>query len=227
MKSGFEIRGFTPWQRLPRVNSRKSGPPPDRAGSGSFVRRGIASLEFVLAFPLLLAVAAIIFGVGSAGVRKSQVAITARHDAWQRRAGAHAPTPLVLNPGLKDGKIYAPATQSISLPTGFTQGSVTAESQNHLLAAPWDYLDVKFADNTPDFTPHTEPLTAILQNAIPGLPSSALSIVTSLGQMFGQITSVAGPISGMTSQVVNTAVRVAGIALVPFGFYNLYQATQD
>jgi len=48
-------------------------------------RRGIASLEFVLSLPFILAVAVIIASVGLMGLRKSEVVIHSRYVSWERR----------------------------------------------------------------------------------------------------------------------------------------------
>ena len=52
------------------------------------IRRGIASLELVLVFPLLLAIVSVLFAIGQCDVAKVGTATDARRQTWAQRPKA-------------------------------------------------------------------------------------------------------------------------------------------
>jgi hypothetical protein len=108
-------------------------------------RSGIATLEYVLVFPMLLAMAAALFVMGRAILRKEVVASTARKDAWQKRPSAQPGEPLQLNHNPVDSAVDSTATKPVSLGKIFPGQTNQAESRATVTAHPWAKEDLPFA----------------------------------------------------------------------------------
>jgi hypothetical protein len=182
-------------------------------------------MEVALSFPFLLLMAALIFGVAIASIRKSEVAAAARHDAWRKRPNAHAQDALSLS-ALTSGEISDSASRTVSLPSSvYGQGSLTAKSRNLLLAASWSHPDIEFDSSTPDFVPHSKPLGGILNNALPGVSPGLVSALDAIGQAFSRLESLLSA-GELLATAANGLVKAAGILVAPFN-ESLYEATLD
>ena len=120
-------------------------------------RRGMAPLEFVFVFPLLLCLTAALFLVARADLSKSFSATDARHRAWAGRAAVPAGEPLTFR--ADPANSLAARTTLKDVPAGplFAAG-FKAESRNTVFAHPWDKRAVPFTPGHPRFEPHLDEL---------------------------------------------------------------------
>ena len=124
----------------------------------------MATLEFVMSLPILMLMIVSILAVGWAMIRKSDVAVASRHDAWARRPGAdsdqgpqgedvkdHPCHPLAVVASPASGETLAVAKAQFSMPS-WLGSTVTAESRNAVLLGSWDYREVpEMAGQGPHF----------------------------------------------------------------------------
>jgi hypothetical protein len=124
-------------------------------------RRGIASLELVLVFPMVLAIAAALFLIGRADVAKLAVATVARRQTWQERAQAPAGHRLRPWHNPLDSKISSQPVQSLSMGPLFSGQTRQAQSGNTLIANTWDFQAIPFPSLKKNMLPHTSVLALI------------------------------------------------------------------
>ena len=115
------------------------------------VRRGMAPLEFVLVFPLLVSIGAAIVWVGVSGARKVSTASEARGQAWTDRNQADAGEVLKLHHDAAQSRIAR--TASTPLPKPPVVPRRTAESTTGTDFRFWSIDERLFADST-DKPPH-------------------------------------------------------------------------
>jgi hypothetical protein len=118
-------------------------------------RPGIASLEMVLVFPLLLALVAGVFLIARADAAKTFTATRARAEAWNRRADANPGDPLVL--GTDPGRSAVDGSGSAGVKPGplFPTANFRARSANTATGNTWASPTVRFAPQPP-MVPHME-----------------------------------------------------------------------
>jgi hypothetical protein len=130
-------------------------------------RRGVAPIELVLCLPFLVGALALIFTLASAGLTKSQSAVSARHNAWRERnnvwqdsstytqsnssvAGTEA-VGLILalgpgyatNAGLLEGNDSR--TVAVAHP-GYESKILTTDANHFVLGGAWDHRRVPSTD---------------------------------------------------------------------------------
>lgn len=130
-------------------------------------RRGMAPLEFVLVFPLLLGLTAGLFLIARADMTKSFAATDARHRAWAGRPAVPPGQPLTLT---ADPAASAAAHTTVKpVPPGpLFGGGYRAESRDTVFANPWDARAVPFAPGRGSFNPHLTEL-GMVAGQVPGL----------------------------------------------------------
>lgn len=119
-------------------------------------RRGLATLETVMSFPPLIALAAILLAIGSASVRKVDTVVVARHRTWSHRIERPG-TPFPYGEIAKE-MMAEKSEQLVSMPPGLASlpsgaSSVTAISRNHIHVDPWDDRPSSFSSKAPHLSP--------------------------------------------------------------------------
>ena len=115
-------------------------------------RRGVASLELVLAFPMMLFCAAGVMYSGRAGLARTSAAISVRRSVFLEREKADSPSPLsvfetVDNPNsVETGRSFKTWIRGPKEPI--------ARSKAATLTGEWNHYSVKFEPNRGLFTPH-------------------------------------------------------------------------
>lgn len=120
-------------------------------------RRGIATLEAVLALPFLAALVAVILAIGSGNLKRSIAVNQARQDAWKGREQGLAAEPTALRvlqiemlrgggprPGLKESL----RTERVSMP-GFLRNFSSARGKHVVLGGAYDYRVIDFGRGSP------------------------------------------------------------------------------
>jgi hypothetical protein len=151
-------------------------------------RRGIATLEYVLVFPMLLAMAAALFVMGRAILRKEVVASTARKDAWQKRPTAQPGHPLQLTHNPMNSAVDSTATKPVSLGKIFPGQTNQAESRAVVTGHPWVKEDLPFAPGQGILRPHGHELDLLgnnLTSLLGGMTQSRSSTQTITRQLGG------------------------------------------
>jgi hypothetical protein len=125
-------------------------------------RRGIASLELVLVFPMLLALVAGLFLIGRADLAKVAAATAARRQTWQERAQA-SPGPDLLRPWHNplDSQVSSLPVQSASMGPLFPGQTLRASSGDTLVANPWAFQAIPFPPLDKNMRPHTSVLALL------------------------------------------------------------------
>lgn len=112
-------------------------------------RKGIATLEMVMSFPILAFLIAMMFTVYFATMKKSQLTMEVRHQAWQHRTALDAgkANPFGLLQSHVSGTEREELTRDVAsyrnwypgVPREITWGNV-------VLTGSWDYRQVEFDD---------------------------------------------------------------------------------
>jgi hypothetical protein len=132
---------------------------PHRKPHAADRRRGLATLEVAMALPILVGMLSIIFTLANAGLTKTDVAITARQEAWQERHGERAGRTLDVSGANAVGGILGfrgnPAggvienrsvKNATALYPGFKGFTLEADNRHQVLAGTWDFpVDTRFA----------------------------------------------------------------------------------
>jgi hypothetical protein len=174
----------------------------------------MAPLEFVIVFPLLLALTAALFLIARADLAKSLTATTARHDAWAGRATVPAGSPLALNPDPAQSLSARTATRPV--PGGpLFKGEFTAESRAAVYAHPWDWRGVPFDGGRSAFEFHDHEFSLLI-GQIPELRQLAAFLGGGM-QLIGFIMDpTRNPVLSVfrvIGPVLNAVVVVAGMIL--------------
>jgi len=130
-------------------------------------RRGAAPIELVLCLPFLVGALAVIFTLASAGLTKSQSAVTARHNAWRERNNEWEDSPtytetnssvagtgalgviLALGPGYATnaGLLEGNDSRSVAVAhPGYESQSLTTDANHFVLGGAWDHRRVPSTD---------------------------------------------------------------------------------
>jgi hypothetical protein len=179
-----------------------------RSGSKAADRRpGIASLEFVLVLPFLLALVAGLFILGMGAEHKGHTIVAARHDAWRNRPQAAPGQTLQVWADPMASKVQATIRESYTPPM-VLRTTFWAESRNSLVANPWDFHAIPFAPGQGAFTPHLDPLAKIAAN-IP-IPTPLIPLLRTYAALMNLPASPYIEPLRWISQRLNNAVWVAG-----------------
>ncbi|QDU44874.1 Prefoldin subunit [Symmachiella dynata] len=130
-------------------------------------RRGAAPIELVLCLPFLVGALAVIFTLASAGLTKSQSAVTARHNAWRERNNEWQDSPtysqtnsnvagtgalgviLALGPGYATnaGLLEGNDSRSVAVAhPGYESQNLTTDANHFVLGGAWDHRRVPSTD---------------------------------------------------------------------------------
>lgn len=175
-------------------------------------RRGIATLEFVIVFPMLLVMVAAIFLMARADVEKTFVVTNARNDAWQKRATANPGNVLKLlnDPAASEAK--GAATHAVVRSNYYAPESFTAEGKATAVGKTWDKEHLKFTPGRPHLDPHRDELTLLAEN-IPALASIVNLSLQVLGTVMSPERDVLMKAAAAVGKLANVLVVVAGFAL--------------
>ncbi len=154
-------------------------------------RHGIATLEFVLVFPMLLALVAGLFLVARADVSKTLTATQARNELWQRERNANPGAVLAL--GNDPARSLVAATPSNPVRGGslFPNG-FTARSKAATTGRTWDYRDVPFGSVSRFMGFHIKEL-GLITAGLAQAPGILGNLNTFLGQL--KLPGVPNPLS--------------------------------
>jgi hypothetical protein len=173
-------------------------------------RRGIASLELVLVFPMVLAIAAALFLIGHADVAKLAAATAARRQTWQERAEAPAGQRLRPWHNPQDSQISSQPVQSVSMGPLFSGQTRQAQSGNTVIANTWAFEAIPFPPLKKNMLPHTSVL-ALIGTDVSTAIFQGFQLLFDPGLDFGGNPVLqAARITGIGENVV---VKAAGYAL--------------
>ncbi len=126
----------------------------------SHKRSGIATLEFVLALPFLLALFGAIYAIATAGVNQGSLSIATRHDGWTQAASKSAEPLNYLKIDAAKEIARHNAQKSFSILQLFDRRTVNASSQFAVVSNSWAH---KKALNDPNgVLPHKQLLKPIV-----------------------------------------------------------------
>ena len=199
-------------------------------------RRGIATLELVLLFPILLLIVSALYLIAREDVAKVQAATDARAQTWRKRPDA--PGGRLLQPlhNPADSRVSTLPQRSVSGAPVFTGQTFQAQSGNTLVGNPWDSQDkgIPFRPRLQkNMVPHTDELAMIGTDVTKGI-FVGFQILFDPGMDAGgnpalQAARIAGtgksPVPGL-----NDAVKIAGDALeYPVGaaIHAVFSAVDD
>lgn len=120
-------------------------------------RRGIASLELVLGLPFILAIAAAVFVVGFAGIKRTATVIESRHASWQQRSTPDKNGALYILAAADSGKVEGEAS-STARAYQWMGGDRQIQAKSVVLTGTWDHKQLEDFEKTPN-VPHV--LTAL------------------------------------------------------------------
>lgn len=147
-------------------------------------RRGVATLEMVMCFPILIILVAMIFTIGTATSTKTQVTMAVRHEAWQARLRPMNPQAFNLLNAHAAGESVEEESKSFRKYTNLFPGiSRTAASENVVLTGSWDHKQVTFAG--PGFSPIYPHFGVLTQMVSMGRINTGGGNVGGLGQLTG------------------------------------------
>lgn len=170
-------------------------------------RRALATLETVLSFPVLIALAAMILAIGSASVQKCDVVIQARHEAWAQRT--NSPTREFLERELGKGLLQGTAESPVRLPPGLRsmdqESTATAHARHGLIVGPWDDPKAGFEGKNSDYSPHSRPLENIARSS----GSGVLALFNQQGESsFSELRNILGTGDGSLDPAVQALVHI-------------------
>lgn len=129
-------------------------------------RTGIATIEFVMVWPLLLMLMAGIFLMARAGIAKAATATQSRAKAWDAKKKAPAGEPYVWDHNPRDSEVSGESRVTVAHGTLFPSDRFTAESSVFTIDKVWDYRDQAFK-RIPPMRVHEDPFKQIAKN-LPG-----------------------------------------------------------
>ena len=122
-------------------------------------RRGIATLEFAMALPVLLLLMVAITWLGFSVITQTEVLVQARNNAWKRRFDNPSQRPLVFPAGLVVAKnpLYSYTddyvTEMVTKPVDVSpvfKAAPAPKASHTILAGSWDHRAMKM-DSPPNF----------------------------------------------------------------------------
>jgi hypothetical protein len=147
-------------------------------------RAGIAPIEFVLVWPLLLLLMAGIFLIARAGIAKAAVATEARFVCWEKRRTANATEPLVWDHNPRESEVTGHHKQRFASGVLFGANRFQAESHAFAMDKVWDYREQPFMRIMP-MRVHESPFKQIAKN-MPGGRGN-VSVVAALAVILAKI----------------------------------------
>lgn len=121
-------------------------------------RRGIASLEFVLGVPFLIALGGVIVMAGFVGVAKLDTVVKSRHQAWEARTNpsSTASMPLLIYAPSDAGMVVGEKTNEVKT-YDWLGGKQKAKSRSALITGTWDHRQIPEMSRSEG--PHIDVLT--------------------------------------------------------------------
>ncbi len=174
-------------------------------------RTGIATLEFIFVFPILLSIVAAIILIARADVHKIAVATAARNDAWQKRPDANPGDVLKLLNDPAQSEITG-RSRSVVPRSSIFAGEFTADGRNIATGRPWDRKDLRFRPGQLHLVPHEAELALIVDN-VPGLGAFLSTGMTLLTAVMSPDRNFVMQTAAAVGRIANVAIRAAGIAL--------------
>lgn len=162
--------------------------------TGALVRRGIATLEFVMALPTLLLLMVGMVWLGYSVIGQTEVIIEARNKAWVKRFDNTSGKPLIFpidllvakNPAYPKAKDYvtAKASKQVKVSPVF-DGLPGPESSHTILAGSWDHLAMKF-DKRVNWNLHGIAVINATTGKVQGALASVSNLDNKLQDLVGQ-----------------------------------------
>lgn len=147
-------------------------------------RRGIASLEFVMSFPILVLLIAMLYTVYIATALKSQLTMEVRHKAWLVRSAPvkNKSLPFGITKAHSSGESKVELTRKVKVYRNWYP-NVPREIKwgNVVLTGSWDHRQVKFSDGFVS-TPHFGVLSQMV--AAQGGVNASAGDIGGLGNIF-------------------------------------------
>lgn len=148
-------------------------------------RRGLASLEYAMALPILLIIFAAILSTAYIGLGREHAGVEVRYKAWKDREQQHTGKPLFFFP--QDQALVVTKQRDVKI--YFTTRTIAAPASLALLGGCWDYKDL---DPGKDMAK-----TTTLMIASQG--ASAVGDVSYIINNFGSLLSLSSITQGMFS----------------------------
>jgi hypothetical protein len=127
-------------------------------------RTGVATIEMVMCFPVLIIMVAMIFTLGTATLSQSEVTMQVRNEAWALRTNPKNQRPFGILQAHSSGQEAVDKTKTFRRYTNlFPQIPRTAQATNVVLTGSWDhrYIDFERSSFLPIY-PHFGVLTQMV-----------------------------------------------------------------
>lgn len=180
-------------------------------------RRGIATLELVFIFPLLMLMASAIFVMFRGDVAKESAATRARAQVFRQQNAADAGRVLRIDHNPLDSITSTVRQQPVPLGPLFGRRTTDAVSSASITGRVWDYEDIAFLPAGRTWQPHQVELDAILRNGgfPPGIDVGAFDLFSKTLNPEQNPALVGLAVFG---RFLNITVRFAGVILeLPVG----------
>ena len=141
-------------------------------------RKGVASLELVLVFPLMLFCVGGIMYAGRAGLARTAVAISVRRTVFLEREKAKSPSPLSVFETVDNTNKVATGRSFKALVKGPKQPMASSEST--ILTGEWNHHSVRFDPKRGLMTPHLSVLAKFVGSTTLG--TGAEKVMGGLGK---------------------------------------------
>jgi hypothetical protein len=171
-------------------------------------RRGLASLEFTLALPIMLLFASAVLMVGRAGLARTAAAVSARRHSWDDRATLQSGDELNILWNAAAGSESARVDRSYKGWVGAGGANPTATSKHTIFGGTWDHHGVKFETNRGLFTPHLSVLGRMATFGGQNLGNGVESTVGKFTKAFEAIITNQAVLAA--GGAANTAIKGAG-----------------
>lgn len=172
-------------------------------------RHGIATLELVLVFPLLLALVAAIFLVARADTARTFTPTKARNEAWKKRPQADPGDVLKVGHDPIRSGVDGSAEAGVKVLPPYGRTTLTARSGATATAHTWDSRAVPFAPGRKWLAPHTDEYGMIAGN-VPILGGASRYLLLTFRAFFWIPVEVVAPIVG---PILNGLTIAAGYIL--------------
>lgn len=173
-------------------------------------RRAVATIEFVMVFPLLVFLVAALFLIARASIAKESAASGARYKAWAARPSAEPGQIYRVNHEPSDSRVSGQHRVTVLPGPLFRNERFTADSVGFAIDRTWDHRDVPF-DRLGDFKLHERPFKPIAQN-IPG-GSGVVTLASGLALLMNPQPNPLLIAARALGRAGNIAIRGAAIVL--------------
>ena len=142
------------------------------------IKKGTATLEFVLGLPFLVAIGATILALGLGGVKRTGSIIEARKNAWDKRSDVQRTGALYLGSSPDAGLVKGESQFNLNIPGG----KGTYKHDAAVLAGTWDHRQIDEFEKHPG-TPHVLILTYLASDN--KLLKDAVGAIMGVGAFIG------------------------------------------